>query len=360
MNNMSRKLIEISHHVDDYECMWNGIEDLYMMKMGEKLPSFFFFAVAGTGNFMYMKHQKGELKRQAVWNDGRTKQMYEKVSNLIGFSYKYVEGKPFSKMLTKAKKEIDEGYPVIVGCLDMYYLSYYPKFFYKEHIPTHYVMMVGYDDEKQCILIRDCGIEGVQELSYEVLEKALDVENGGLSKKNTICLIRFNEKPTAMMDIARAGFKQKAEQMLSPAVKFLGIPGMRKLAKEFNNWEKELTKEEYRASLNWLVTFNGTVPSMPSRLIGKACQDDILHQGAREKLAAILEQLGKEYQILKWLEAAETFRRSGLVMEKMTDKIVAYLVGEIASLNEVPTYIEQIADLEEEAFTLLLAGCKTE
>lgn len=358
MHTKSRKLIDVCHHVDDYECMWNGIEDLYMMKTGEKLPPFFFFAVAGTGSFMYMKHQKGELKRQAVWNDGRTKQMYEKASKLIGFSYKYYEGKPFNKMLAKAKQEIDEGYPVIVGCLDMYYLSYYPKFFYKEHIPIHYVMMVGYDDEKQCILIRDCGIDEVQALSYEELEKALDVENGGLSKKNTICLIRFDEKPAAMIDIAREGFKQKAELALDPPVKFLGVPGMRKLAKEFSKWEGELTKEEYSASLTWLVSFIGTVPSLPERMEGG--QKGVLRQGAREKLATILEQLGKDYHITKWLESAKVFRKSGLVMEKMTESIVDHLLDEAVALDEVPTYLEQIANLEEEAFSLLLAGCKTE
>ena len=28
-----RNIIEnFSHHLDDYECMWNGIEDIYMNK----------------------------------------------------------------------------------------------------------------------------------------------------------------------------------------------------------------------------------------------------------------------------------------------------------------------------------------
>ncbi len=39
-----RKIIEnLSHHLDDYECMWNGIEDIYMNKTGEKIPDQFFF-----------------------------------------------------------------------------------------------------------------------------------------------------------------------------------------------------------------------------------------------------------------------------------------------------------------------------
>lgn len=41
-----RKIIEIKHHSHDYECMWNGIEDLYINKTGECLPNdFFLFTV---------------------------------------------------------------------------------------------------------------------------------------------------------------------------------------------------------------------------------------------------------------------------------------------------------------------------
>jgi hypothetical protein len=33
----------MKHHMHDYECMWNGIEDIYMDKTGETLPNNFFF-----------------------------------------------------------------------------------------------------------------------------------------------------------------------------------------------------------------------------------------------------------------------------------------------------------------------------
>ncbi len=39
---MKEKLIALKHHEDDYECMWNGIEDLYIRDTGEKLPPSFF------------------------------------------------------------------------------------------------------------------------------------------------------------------------------------------------------------------------------------------------------------------------------------------------------------------------------
>lgn len=46
----------------------------------------------------------------------------------------------------------------------MFYLPYL-KMYQKEHIPIHYIMMVGYDEEKNCILIYDCDREDMIELA---------------------------------------------------------------------------------------------------------------------------------------------------------------------------------------------------
>lgn len=46
----------------------------------------------------------------------------------------------------------------------MFYLPYL-KMYQKEHIPIHYIMMVGYDEEKNYILIYDCDREDMIELA---------------------------------------------------------------------------------------------------------------------------------------------------------------------------------------------------
>jgi hypothetical protein len=33
-----KKLLEVTHCMDDYACMWNGVEDLYIQDTGETLP----------------------------------------------------------------------------------------------------------------------------------------------------------------------------------------------------------------------------------------------------------------------------------------------------------------------------------
>ena len=74
---MAKKIIELKHHVDDYECMWNGIEDIYMNITGEKIPAQFFFAMSGFCSFAYIKTNKADIKRMVSFGDGRTKKMYE-------------------------------------------------------------------------------------------------------------------------------------------------------------------------------------------------------------------------------------------------------------------------------------------
>lgn len=132
-----KKIIEnFSHHLDDYECMWNGIEDIYMNITGEKIPAQFFFVMSGVCSFAYIKTNKADIKRMVSFGDGRTKKMYEFLAPIVNFEYRHIECKTPELALAKAKKEIDKGFPVVIGALDMYYLEYYTKI---KHI-FHFIM----------------------------------------------------------------------------------------------------------------------------------------------------------------------------------------------------------------------------
>ncbi len=353
---MPDKLISIRHHRDDYECMWNGIEDMYITKTGESIPDFFFFSLAGTGNFIYLRTPKGAIKRFAAWNDGRTKKMYERLAPIVGFRYKHIGGRSFSYMLKKAKLSIDGGNPVVLGCLDMYYLNYYPKFYHKEHIPIHYILMVGYSEERKCVYIQDCGVSDIQELSYECLEQAVNVEKTDLSDKNAMCTICFNDALPNVKEIAIRAFEMKAHNMLEPKVGFLGIKGMRKLASEFSSWSSELSEEEYKDALQNIVMFTGTVPVLPDALLKPEEKNAIPHKAAREKLVNVLRVLSKDYGIDDWELCARKFEESGKMLEHMTNRMTDYLLGKSDNLDDIPELIMQIADTEEKAFRNMLNG----
>lgn len=52
------------------------------------------------------------------------------------------------------------------------------------------------------------------------------------------------------------------KSQLNPPVKFLGIPGMRKLAKEFPGVQYELTGEQYNQMITNILMFTGTVTNI--------------------------------------------------------------------------------------------------
>ncbi|HPD88813.1 MAG TPA: BtrH N-terminal domain-containing protein [Oscillospiraceae bacterium] len=353
---MRETLISVKHHVDDYECMWNGIEDLYLTKSGETIPDFFFFSLSGIGNFVSYKTPQSEVKRHAVWSDGRTKKMYERLAPVVGFRYKHTEGTRFAYMLNQAKRNIDAGDPVVLGCLDMYCLRYYPKFWHKEHVPIHYVLMVGYSDEKQCVFLHDCGLAGVQELSYPDLEEALNIEKTGLSGKNAMCEVHFGDRLPDVLEIAEKAFADKAQSMLNPPVGFLGIKGMRQLAGEFAGWKDELSEEDYRAALREIVTFTGTVPLPPDALLPPDEKSGLPHKAQREKLANVLFDLSGRYGIPEWKNSAEEFEKSGELLSHMTDRMTEYLLGNCGGLDDIPSLINETADIEEHAFLDMLKG----
>lgn len=351
-----RKIIEnLTHHFDDYECMWNGIEDIYMNKTGEKLPNQFFFAMSGFCSFAYIKTNKADTKRMVFFGDGRTKKMYEFLAPIVNFKYHHIECKTPELALTKAKKEIDNGFPVVIGALDMYYLDYYSKLYHKEHIPFHYVLMIGYDDKEKNILIYDCGRKDIIKLSYENLLLGMNAEYKRLCKPNTICTIRMDE-PNSKKKIFKESMEIKANMFLNSPTKFLGINGVKKLAKEIINWENELGKIETNKILRNIVEFCGSVPTIPNRLKGINEKDEVVFMCSRDKMSNVLIELGKEYQNNDLINAGELFKESGKQFEKLCDIFIDYILDTNKDMMSASNIILNIGDIEYNAYKLISKG----
>jgi hypothetical protein len=353
-----RNIIEnFIHHQDDYECMWNGIEDIYMNKTKGKIPNQFFFAMSGFCGFVYIKTNKADIKRMVSFGEGRTKQMYFFLGPIAGFDYHFIECKTAEIALKKAKKEIDLGYPVVIGAFDMYYLEYYPKLYHKDHIPFHYFLMVGYDDELKKIYLYDCGRKERLELSYSNFILGMNAEYAGLSKRNTICAIRM-DNPNSKKHIIKTALEHKANLFVNPPTNFLGINGMKKLAKELPDWENELGKEETIKIFKNMITFFGSVPTTPNKLLGIDKKDDVLFMCSREKMSKILKNLGIEYENEQLKKAGELFYKSGKEFEKLCTIAVDYILGNSDYKDKASKIILSIADFEYNAFNHILDGIK--
>lgn len=349
---MREKLISLKHHQDDYECMWNGIEDLYIRDTGEILPPSFFFILSAFGSFCYMKTPKSDLKRMIALGDGRTKKMYEFLAPIAGFEYKHYEYKTFEQAIKKAKAEVDAGYPPVLGALDMYYLPYFSKLYHGEHIPFHYVLMVGYDDDAQCIYLLDCGREEVQTLPYDELREAWNCSYPGLSKPNTVCTVRMNSTKNKYQ-IAKEALAKKGEMFLNPPVNFVGRKGLKKFIYELPKLKSELTKEDYDRILVNLVKFFGTVPTVPNALRGIKGPDEVNFCGGFDKMSRVLNDLGREYGNDAWLKASSRFDEGALIISEITNIIVAYLTGENGKTAELQGLFTKVMEIMTDEFVLL-------
>lgn len=336
-----RKIIEIKHHVHDYECMWNGIEDIYMNKMDESLPNDFFFLLSAFGSFCYLKTNKKELKRMVSLGDGRTKKMYEFLAPIVGFEYKHYEFKKYEQVLKKAKSEIDSGYPVVLGALDMYYLPYYEKLYHKDHIPFHYVLMVGYDDMEERIYLYDCGKTELLSISYDELCECMNCSYPGLSKANTICTVRMNSSKNKYQ-IAQEALAIKSDMFLNPPKGFLGYKGFEKFIKELPQWKYELGKDDYDKILANMVMFFGTVPTIPNAIKGIEEPDSVEFKGGFDKMSKMLKCIGTEYKNDCWVQVAEIFEESSIIIEKISNIIIDYLSNKVDETEKLPLLFSEI------------------
>lgn len=311
--------------------------------------------MSGFCGFAYIKTNKANIKRMVSFGDGRTKQMYKFLAPIVGFDYHFRECKTPELALLKAKKEIDLGYPVVIGALDMFYLEYYPKLYHHAHIPFHYVLMVGYDDAKEKIYLYDCGRSEMQELTYSNLLLAMGAEYEGLCKPNTICTIRM-DNPKDMKYIAKTALSIKAEMFINPPTSFLGINGLNKLAKELPGWERELGKEETIKIFRHMVEFCGSVPTTPNRLLGINEKDEVSFMCSRDNFSKVLDDLGNQYQNDRFKEASILFFESGKQFEKMCNVLIDYILYYKDFVKAVTESLSKIGELEYSAYQLVQRG----
>jgi len=315
---MSRKIIEIKHHLSSGCCMCSGIEDLYATRTNQSIPEGFLLALGSFGETVFIKMNNSQKPYMFSANDARPKTVYENLKDELGLDYKIIGGTTVKYAPKSIKKEIDEGYPVVLGPLDMFYLPYL-KMYHVEHIPIHYVMMIGYDEEKNVVLIYDCDREDVIELAVS------DSYN---------CLLR------------------KAERQFREKPYILGISAYEKIAKELPKWKKKFSEEDYRNALISITEYMGKVPKVPNQIMG-VNEADIPYCANYDRLAEIIRELGQEYKQDNWIKAAELFDKCGKNIETIVTYVVQYCCNDVDRIDEFPDLFLQNADYAREDYRLI-------
>jgi hypothetical protein len=325
-----RKLHVLPHRTCESTCYVNGLEDLLAWKK-TYYADFLLSVVGGMAGFAYLRFKRADPPCMVYWG-ANPKYLMKDLSNIIGFRETVVEGKSFEFTFSRLKDFIEEGRPVVAGALDMYYLHYYPDLYKRRHIPIHYVLVVGYDDEEQVVFVHDCSRKNVQRIPYDEFEKSMDIKVPGMSKRNTIRAFTLPQKIPSELEVAKKGFSHKAEQFLHPPVRLFGIPAMRKLADEIFEWNN-------RKCFEHMTTYATTPPLLPTTFENS--------HGMRFWQANVLKTLGDKYNISKWTEASTLFSQSG---EKIMKLCKATLEQD---KQEISNTLAEIADIEERAYKLL-------
>jgi hypothetical protein len=328
--------------------MINGLEDLYEQETGVRLPDWLLLHLSGLLGFVYIKNKNAPTPRMVFWGSQVAKYQYEALADVVGFTWQMVENRSFSYTLKQAKESIDQSTPALLGALDMYHLPYYEKFYHNFHIPIHHVLMVGYDDAQEAVLVLDCDRADVQTVPYADLEPAWDVTIPGMGKRNTFYTFKFNGQVAGVEAIARRGLQKRANEMLEPPASLFGIKGMRKLARELPSWPEELDAKRLDISLRHLAEFTGFPPIPPNRLTGYGAPDN--HAGGRDVFAGLLRQLAADYGMPTWAESAAVFERSGQALAALTDTVVDYILRKCDALEPASELVTKIADMEEQGF----------
>ena len=328
------KLIRLPHEVHESTCYVNGLFDILAWR-GARYDYFLLPLVGGMASFAYLKFKSASPPCMVYWGNC-PKYLMRDLSSVIGFTQLVSEGKSFKKEFPKMKEYLDNNQPVMVGALDMYYLHYYPELYRKEHVPIHYLLMVGYDDDKKVVYVHDCGVVGIQEIPYHDFERSLDVNVPGLSKKNSYRVFTLPKTLISERELAEKGFTHKAEHMLKPPVSLFGIPAMSKLAKEITGWsDKECFKH--------MVAYAGLTPPFVS--------DDLSHNDAmRLEQARVLNELGVKYDKKSWVDASRLFKKSAEFIIRLCGEAIKFDGGACAKS------LAEIARMEENAYNLLLTG----
>lgn len=325
-----KSIIEMPHRVCESTCYINGLEDI-LESRGEKYPDYMLSVLGGMGEFSYFRFKRA-VPPEMVYFGANPKYLLADLEKIIGFKQEIIENRVFKSTFPLLKAYIDRGHPVIAGALDMFYLHYYSDLYQRQHVPIHYIMVVGYNDDLQKIYAQDCTFNGVQAISYNDFEKALNVNVPGMSRKNTIRVFHIDKELPDELELAKKGFNFRAEKMLNPPVSLLGIPAMKKLSKEIFDWKDP-------ESFKHLVMYATVPPHVPKKFDNS--------NGMRKWKSAVLKSLGEKYGIAGWVEAANLFTRSG---ELITDICKAALQFDRSLISGL---ILKVAEIEEKAYRLI-------
>jgi hypothetical protein len=320
----------IPHRADPGLCPVNGVRDLIHWRSGRDWSNHFVHGLGQAGGFAYLRFKSADPPRQVYWGIAGPRQ-HRYLADLLGASYTEVENRTFKFSWHKAQAALEAGTPPVIGPLDMFYLPFYEGIYHQRHIPIHYLLLVGFDDEYAFVL--DTGQEEVQSLPLAELQQAWDVNVPGLGKRNRLVALHLPDHLPPTATLIRQSIADQCRSMLEPPVSMLGIPAMKKLAREIETWPRELGSDTAAGCLQQVRQYLNSPPDLAG---------DHLTAG-RDLYIAFLEEAGP----LAGLDLSEPAN----FLREVTDRIPSLAAAiQQGHLDAAATCFQEVANLESQAY----------
>lgn len=341
--------LKLPHQMADYLCPVNGLCDIYEWKTGKRIPEeLIFYSKVG---FQMISHKKAIVPKMIFMGQSSIgKREYEFWSEIIGYKVITDEGKCFQKTLKKVRELLDQDIPVILFGLDMFHLPYQNKFYHKQHIPGHVVLMIGYDAVN--VYVHDNSQVKVQAIPISDLEMAWAENYIGISKKNAYFGIDMKSPETDIKCVIQIGIRKNAESYLSSPLSFIGQRGFDRFIGEFTKWTNIFTKEELQKIYLHFIEYTGSIlPELPYKISGQQSRIFNPHRASRDKFAQALLKYKDIYGTNNWEEAAWYFQKSGKLIEEIVDGFIKDVMAYSFEQSEkyIPLF-QKLRYYEEEAF----------
>jgi hypothetical protein len=326
-------VLDIPHRRAHGMCPVNGIRDLIHWRAGRDWSNEFVYGLGQGGGFAYLRFGKADPPRQVYWGVAGLRQ-HGYLAELLGADYAAVDNRSFKFSWERAREAVDAGTPPVLGPLDMYHLHFYGDIYHQRHIPIHYVLLVGYDGESAYVL--DTDRDDVQVLSLDELQLAWDVNVPGLGKRNRLAVLDIPADIEPTDALIKRSLADHCQAMLHPPVSMVGIPAMRKVAREIAGWPEEVGAGVAETCLRQVREYLNSPPDL---------EGDHLTAG-RDVYVVFLE----EAATLTGWDLSEVIGRLGRSIEIIPD--LAEAVHQV-HLKEAAEHFSRIAGEETAAYEAL-------
>ena len=346
-------LLSIPHQRRHGMCPVNGVRDLVHWRCGQDWSNEFVHGLGQGGGFAYLRLKAANPPRQVYWGVAGPRQ-HEYLAGLLGARYSAIENRTFKFAWTKACQAVDAGTPPVLGPLDMFYLRYYPGIYGQRHIPIHYVLLVGYDEEKAHV--HDTDQDEVQTIPLDELQSAWDVNVPGLGKRHRLAIFDIPKTLAPTEALIRTSIAEQCRTMLRPPVSMVGIPAMEKLAREIAGWPEELGEDTADKCLRQVREYLNSPPDLVGHHL----------TAGRDLYITFLEEAGEKAG-LDFSEAIDRLGDSMAAIHRLGDSMAAIhrlgdsmaIIPHLAEairggrLEEAAAHVRRMAQEEAQAYRAL-------